>query len=464
MKIFINYRRDDEANIVFAIANSLMKEFGVENVFFDKQAIKAGSEFPKEIDKALDSCRVFIAVIGRKWLDIMNKRRALDENDYVLNEIEQAMDKGVFILPVLVDHTHMPSEKDLPPALRGLSYINAVNISSDPKHLPSDIRLLTVELNDIFSRIPQKPKPKPKPGPGPIRPGLKRMGWILSSIIIIAVLAVLVISKIRNHPMEGEQAFQEREQPELFQSKQESSKSEESQVADIEESDKKGQKHLAQENVVQENEQDNLKQTETNIGKKGLVVDIDGNNYQTVKIGDQVWMAENLKVTHYNNYDPIPNVTDSAQWISLRTGAYCSYDNLAENAEIYGHLYNAFAIMDQRGLCPAGWHVPSKDEFKILLDTLGGWEIAGGMLKESGWSHWEVPNTGANNRTGFTALPGGNRTKKGFRNKQWYCYLWSSSISGSWWLHLTLGLHNTEAHISNMLEPWNGESVRCIED
>jgi len=133
MKIFINYRRDDEANIVYAIANALMREFGVEYVFFDKQAIRVGSDFPQEIDSALDNCRVFIAVIGRKWLDIMNKRRALDENDYVLNEIEHAMGKGVFILPVLVDDTPMPSEKDLPTTLKGLSFINAVNISSDPK-------------------------------------------------------------------------------------------------------------------------------------------------------------------------------------------------------------------------------------------------------------------------------------------------------------------------------------------
>ena len=74
MKIFINYRREDEANIVFAIANRLMNEFGVENVFYDRQAIKAGTEFPREIDQALENCRIFITVIGRNWLNIMNKR------------------------------------------------------------------------------------------------------------------------------------------------------------------------------------------------------------------------------------------------------------------------------------------------------------------------------------------------------------------------------------------------------
>jgi hypothetical protein len=73
MKIFINYRRDDEANIAFAIANAVMTEYGVSNVFFDRQSIKAGSEFPQEIDKALENCRIFIPVIGREWLNIMNR-------------------------------------------------------------------------------------------------------------------------------------------------------------------------------------------------------------------------------------------------------------------------------------------------------------------------------------------------------------------------------------------------------
>lgn len=152
MKIFINYRREDEANIAFAIANSLMKEFGVENVFFDKQAIQAGSDFPKEINKALENCLIFIPIIGKKWLGIMKKRQVFEKNDYVLNEIEHALEKGVFVLPILVDDTSMPSVKDLPPKLGRLSSINAVNISSNPKHLPGDIKLLIVELNDILSR------------------------------------------------------------------------------------------------------------------------------------------------------------------------------------------------------------------------------------------------------------------------------------------------------------------------
>ncbi len=137
MKIFINYRRDDEANIAFAIANALMTEYGVSNVFFDRQAIKAGSEFPQEIDNALENCLIFIPVIGREWLKIMSKRQTFEEDDYVLNEIEHALEKGVKVLPILVDDTSMPSKKDLPPKLSKLSIINAINISSDPKRLPS---------------------------------------------------------------------------------------------------------------------------------------------------------------------------------------------------------------------------------------------------------------------------------------------------------------------------------------
>jgi uncharacterized protein (TIGR02145 family) len=102
-----------------------------------------------------------------------------------------------------------------------------------------------------------------------------------------------------------------------------------------------------------------------------VVTDIDGNVYQTVTIGAQVWMAENLKVTHYRNGDPIPNVTDTAAWEGLSTGAYCEYDNDINNVATYGRLYNWYAVDDSRGLAPEGWHVPSDDEWKQLEMYLG---------------------------------------------------------------------------------------------
>jgi len=98
----------------------------------------------------------------------------------------------------------------------------------------------------------------------------------------------------------------------------------------------------------------------------GTVTDIDGNVYQTIKIGDQWWMAENLKVTHYRNSDPIPHVTDGGTWSYLFTGAYCEYDNNPANVAIYGRLYNWYAVGDSRNIAPEGWHVPSDDEWKQL--------------------------------------------------------------------------------------------------
>ncbi len=167
MKIFINYRREDEANMAFVIANALMVEFGVGNVFFDRQVIPAGSVFPHEIDKALDNCLIFIAVIGRKWSTIMKERQSFEEKDYVVSEIEHAFEKGVNIVPILVDNATMPPKKELPQKIKELSSINAIYISSDPIRMPLDIHNLTIEIKRIISTIPVKQKPdKPEGGLG----------------------------------------------------------------------------------------------------------------------------------------------------------------------------------------------------------------------------------------------------------------------------------------------------------
>jgi len=139
------------------------------------------------------------------------------------------------------------------------------------------------------------------------------------------------------------------------------------------------------------------------------VKDYDGNVYQTVKIGKQIWMVGNLQVTHYNNGDVIPNVTDQTAWNGLTTGALCAYDNDQNNVKTYGYLYNYYVISDPRGICPAGWHVPSLAEWETLSQACGGDAVAGGALKEAGTTHWDAPNTGATNSSGFTALPGGVR-------------------------------------------------------
>jgi hypothetical protein len=119
----------------------------------------------------------------------------------------------------------------------------------------------------------------------------------------------------------------------------------------------------------------------------GAVVDIDGNAYHTVTIGNQVWMVENLKVTHYRNGDAIPNVTDGTAWLDLTTGAYCEYDNDVNNVATYGRLYNWYSVNDSRNIAPAGCHVPSDDDWQTLVDYLGGDAVAGGKMKEIGSTH-----------------------------------------------------------------------------
>jgi uncharacterized protein (TIGR02145 family) len=171
----------------------------------------------------------------------------------------------------------------------------------------------------------------------------------------------------------------------------------------------------------------------------GSVTDIGGNVYQTIKIGDQWWMMENLKVTHYRNGDPIPHVTDGGTWKGLSTGAYCNYGNDPGNVETYGRLYNWYAVDDSRSIAPEGWHVPTDEEWKQLEMYLGmsqgqaddtGWRGTneGGKLKETGTTHWQSPNTGATNESGFSALPGGYRGYDGyFYTMGFTANFWSST-------------------------------------
>ncbi len=133
------------------------------------------------------------------------------------------------------------------------------------------------------------------------------------------------------------------------------------------------------------NERTNAQDTNP-IGEMDKVSDIDNNEYKTVVIGKQLWMAENLKVTKYKNGDPIDNVSDNKKWIELSKGAWVNYDNdnkMYDN--IYGKLYNWYVINDSRGVCPTGWHVPKITDWEILLkhlekksDPVGLSIIAGG--------------------------------------------------------------------------------------
>ncbi len=198
----------------------------------------------------------------------------------------------------------------------------------------------------------------------------------------------------------------------------------------------------------------------------GTVTDIDGNVYQCVKIGDQWWMAENLKVTHYRNGEAIPNVTDGSEWSNLTTGAWCAYNNDNGNVSTYGLLYNWYAVDDSRNIAPESWHVPTDEEWQTLVDYLGGSSVAGGKLKETGTTHWYSPNTGATNESGFTALPGGYRDYNygTFYNVGGYGYWWSStgySSSNVW--NRILNYNNSDVY-RNSHSKRSGFSVRCVRD
>jgi len=149
-------------------------------------------------------------------------------------------------------------------------------------------------------------------------------------------------------------------------------------------------------------------------GMNGVVKDVDGNSYKTIKIGNQIWMAENLKTTHYANGDAIPDGTGAGD-ISGETDPkyWFAYVDDLNNVTTYGRLYTWYTVIDSRNVCPDGWHVPTDTEWTTLTDYLGGTSVAGGKLKETGTTHWTTPNTGATNETGFTALPGGYRSNNG---------------------------------------------------
>lgn len=205
----------------------------------------------------------------------------------------------------------------------------------------------------------------------------------------------------------------------------------------------------------------------------GTVTDIDGNTYQTVKIGTQTWMVSNLKTTHYNDGTAIPNVTNGLDWYNLGTGAYCYYNNDAANDSVYGKLYNWHAVNTGK-LAPTGWHVPSRTEYETLLDYLtqqnGGDFNVGGKLKAVS-ALWTSPNTGADNSSNFAALPGGQRNGSGstsvFIQEGLNAWFWQAPddwSNGSVSAH-SFGLSNNNAYYNSSSNyKTSGLSVRCIKD
>ena len=217
--------------------------------------------------------------------------------------------------------------------------------------------------------------------------------------------------------------------------------------------------------VVSKNDNTNI------VGKNGNgVTDIDGNNYKTVIIGNQEWMAENLKVTRYNDASSIPNVTDTSKWSSNTTGAWCYNNNDTFNNTVYGKLYNWYTVNlssnGNKNLCPTGWRLPTSIEWNILTDYLGGDTIAGGKMKEVGFQRWNSPNIDATNSSLFNGLPGGIFSR-------FNSIFIPIGLAGGWWSNSEFdtsnawirGINCSSGIVYNeYTSKKNGVSVRCLRD
>lgn len=205
-------------------------------------------------------------------------------------------------------------------------------------------------------------------------------------------------------------------------------------------------------------------------GCPSTVADIDGNVYATVTIGSQCWMVENLKTSRYQNGALIPTGLPEETWSSTSLGAFAFYDNSALSGDVFGALYNWFAVSDARGICPVGWHVPTNAEFTVLTDELGGETLAGGKMKSTGTilagsGLWASPNIGATNSSGFTALPSGYRDADGiYGDISFYTGFWSSSAASPI-AAFTRGLFYIYGDTFTFTdEKRYGYPVRCLKD
>lgn len=190
-------------------------------------------------------------------------------------------------------------------------------------------------------------------------------------------------------------------------------------------------------------------------GQSQTVTDYDGNVYTNVRIGSQLWMKESLKSLHYSDGTAIQGVL--------------AYNNNEAFVQTYGRLYTWYAAMKNsttpgtQGGCPNGWHVPTDAEWTSLTNALGGESVAGGHLKESGTTHWRPPNTGADNSSGFTALPSGMYFENAFHYLQYNVEFWTSSHSFGPYAFYRILYHNTGDVVrSNWFDKSSYRSVRCL--
>ena len=202
----------------------------------------------------------------------------------------------------------------------------------------------------------------------------------------------------------------------------------------------------------------------------GTMTDQEGNAYKTIAIGSQVWMAENLRTSTYRNGDVITTNLTNTEWQNTSSGAWSYHSNSESNECPYGKLYNWYACVDSRQVCPVGWHLPSDAEWTTLTDYVGGISVAGGKMKTVGTYDtstglWFSPNEGGDNSSGFSGVPGGARAAIGQYN--------GLTQFGSWWSSTPVSATRAWRHT---LDFWTvaagrldadkrvGFSVRCLRD
>ncbi len=208
----------------------------------------------------------------------------------------------------------------------------------------------------------------------------------------------------------------------------------------------------------------------------GSITDQDGNVYKTIVIGNQEWMAENLKSSHYLNGDLIPVITNAQIWSGLNYGATCWYENdSAKYSCPYGKLYNWFAAADPRNLCPAGWHVPSETELKTLINYIDpsangadcgiNNNTVGGKMKSTGNQLWQSPNASADNSSGFSSIPGGWQfAVGGYQFIGWRGHYWSSTAISTSSAYDISQTYLVTSVLSCNSSKQSGYSVRCLKN
>jgi uncharacterized protein (TIGR02145 family) len=200
----------------------------------------------------------------------------------------------------------------------------------------------------------------------------------------------------------------------------------------------------------------------------GSVSDIDGNIYKTIQIGNQTWMAENLRVSKFNNGSPINQVTINNSFYNNGNPAWCIYNDSVQYDNPYGKFYNEFVVTNSNNVCPIGWHVPSYSEYETLKNNLPSIDHNGGAIKATGYNFWKSPNSGATNESGFSAVGSGIREDLNYTNGKEICQFWLQDnyffALGYYTFSGSNGIGNLSLGNAGIPYAGDGYTIRCVKD